>query len=68
MNYFADVTDEKVSAVGPLQAPGWSEPTVAKLLNLPPEKIEIQMTRMAEVLVFGIWTLYLRSCTDLEKS
>lgn len=46
MNFFAHVTEEKAQLVGPLQAPGWSEPTLAKLLNLPPEKIEIQMTRM----------------------
>ena len=46
MNFFAHVTDEKALVAGPLQAPGWSEPTLAKLLNLPPEKIEIQMTRM----------------------
>lgn len=46
MNFFAHVTEEKALLVGPLQAPGWSEPTLSKLLNLPPEKIEIQMTRM----------------------
>lgn len=46
MNFFAHVTDEKALLVGPLQAPGWSEPTLAKLLNLPADKIEIQMTRM----------------------
>ncbi|WP_241559074.1 xanthine dehydrogenase family protein molybdopterin-binding subunit [Chitinophaga barathri] len=46
MNFFAHVTDEKALLVGPLQAPGWTEPTLAKLLNLPPDKIEIQMTRM----------------------
>lgn len=46
MNYFAHVTDEKALLVGPLQSPGWIEPTISKLLNLPPEKIEIQMTRM----------------------
>jgi isoquinoline 1-oxidoreductase beta subunit len=46
MNFFAHVTDEKALLVGPLQAPGWTEPTLAKLLNLSPEKIEIQMTRM----------------------
>src|SRR5689334_13033348 len=46
MNFFAHVTDEKALVAGPLQAPGWSEPTLAKLLNLPAEKIEIQMTRM----------------------
>ncbi|MGB8191525.1 MAG: molybdopterin cofactor-binding domain-containing protein [Chitinophagaceae bacterium] len=46
MNFFAHVTDEKALVAGPLQAPGWSEPTLAKLLNLPVDKIEIQMTRM----------------------
>ncbi len=46
MNFFAHVTDEKALLVGPLQAPGWTEPTLSKVLKLPPEKIEIQMTRM----------------------
>ena len=46
INFFAHVTDEKALMAGPLQAPGWSEPTLAKLLNLPADKIEIQMTRM----------------------
>ena len=46
MNFFAHVTDEKALLVGPLQAPGWIEPTLSKVLKLPPEKIEIQMTRM----------------------
>ncbi len=46
MNFFADVTAERAVVAGPLQAPGWVEPTLTKLLNLPPEKIEIQMTRM----------------------
>ncbi len=46
INFFAHVTDEKALVAGPLQAPGWSEPTLAKLLNLPADKIEIQLTRM----------------------
>ncbi len=46
INYFAHVTDEKALLVGPIQAPGWAEPTLSKLLNLPADKIEIQMTRM----------------------
>lgn len=46
MNFFAHVTDEKALLVGPLQAPGWVEQTLSKLLNLPADKIEIQMTRM----------------------
>jgi isoquinoline 1-oxidoreductase beta subunit len=46
MNFFAHVTDEKALLVGPHQAPGWIEPTLSKVLNLPPDKIEIQITRM----------------------
>jgi isoquinoline 1-oxidoreductase beta subunit len=46
MNFFAHVTDEKALVVGPLQAPGWTEPTLSKILKLPANKIEIQMTRM----------------------
>ncbi|NII28389.1 xanthine dehydrogenase family protein molybdopterin-binding subunit [Pseudoflavitalea sp. X16] len=46
MNFFAHVTEEKALLVGPLQAPGWTEPTLSKILKLPPDKIEIQMTRM----------------------
>ena len=46
INFFAHVTNEKALVAGPLQAPGWSEPTLAKLLGLPADKIEIQMTRM----------------------
>ncbi|OOQ61682.1 xanthine dehydrogenase family protein molybdopterin-binding subunit [Mucilaginibacter pedocola] len=46
MNFFAHVTDEKALLAGPLQGPGWSEPTLSKILGLPADKIEIQMTRM----------------------
>jgi isoquinoline 1-oxidoreductase subunit beta len=46
INFFAHVTDEKALLVGPHQAPGWIEPTLSKVLNLPPDKIEIQMSRM----------------------
>lgn len=46
MNFFAHVSEDKALVAGPLQAPGWMEPTLAKILNLPADKIEIQMTRM----------------------
>ncbi len=46
MNFFAHVTDEKALLVGPHQAPGWIEPTLSKILKLPADKIEIQMSRM----------------------
>jgi isoquinoline 1-oxidoreductase subunit beta len=46
MNFFADVQADKALVAGPIQAPGWMEPTLMKILNLPADKIEIQMTRM----------------------
>lgn len=46
MNFFAHVTDDKALVVGPHQAPGWIEPTLSKILNLPADKIEIRMARM----------------------
>ena len=46
MNFFAHVQDDKALVAGPTQGPGWMEPSLAKLLKLPADKIEIQMTRM----------------------
>ena len=46
MNCFAHVTDDHALLVGPLQAPEFTERTLAKRLELPVEKIDIQMTRM----------------------
>lgn len=46
MNFFAHVSEDKALVSGPLQAPGLIEPTLTKILNLPADKIEIQMTRM----------------------
>jgi isoquinoline 1-oxidoreductase beta subunit len=46
MNFFAHVTDDKAVLAGPLQAPGWTEPTLTKVLKLSADKIEIHMTRM----------------------
>jgi isoquinoline 1-oxidoreductase beta subunit len=46
MNFFAHVTDGNALLIGPHQAPGWIEPTLSKILNLPADKIEIRMARM----------------------
>ena len=46
MNFFADVTDEKATLVGPIQTPEFMEISVSKRLDMPVEKIDIQMTRM----------------------
>ena len=46
MNFFAHVTDEGVKLAGPLQAPALTESTVAARLDIPVEKIEVELTRM----------------------
>lgn len=46
MNFFANVTPDKVHVAGPLQAPELIERTLAARLGVPKEKIEIEMTRM----------------------
>lgn len=67
MNFFAHVTDEKALLVGPLQAPGWTQPTLAKLLKLPPEKIEIQMTRMGGGFGLRAYGHYLCEAAQIAK-
>jgi isoquinoline 1-oxidoreductase beta subunit len=46
MNFFAHVTPEKAELAGPLQKPELTEQTLAARLNMPLEKINIQMTRL----------------------
>jgi isoquinoline 1-oxidoreductase beta subunit len=46
MNFFAHMTDEKVFLLGPLQKPALTRQAVSTRLGVPPEKIEIQMTRL----------------------
>lgn len=46
MNFFAHVTDEGAKLAGPLQAPVLTAPTVAARLDIPVEKIDIELTRM----------------------
>ena len=46
MNFYANVTTEKVHLVGPIQTPQWTAGRVAKLLDRKEEEIELEMTRM----------------------
>ncbi len=46
MNFFANVTSEKVHLVGPIQTPKWTESRVADLLGRKLEDIDVHMTRM----------------------
>lgn len=46
MNFFADVTDEKVELVGPIQTPDWTKGRVASLLKRDAKQVTVDMTRM----------------------
>ena len=46
MNFFAHVQDDKALVAGPTQNGGSVKSSLIKLLNLPADKIEVQMTRM----------------------
>ncbi len=46
MNFFAHVIDDEVLLAGPVQAPSLVEATLASRLDLPLEKINIELTRM----------------------
>jgi isoquinoline 1-oxidoreductase beta subunit len=46
MNFFADVSEDKAFLAGPLQAPGFIEPTLSARLGIPVENIDIHLTRM----------------------
>jgi len=67
MNFFAHVTDEKALLAGPLQAPGWAEPALTKTLNLPADKIEIQMTRMGGGFGRRAYTHYMTEAALISK-
>lgn len=46
MNFFADVRADKAELVGPVQTPQSAREQISKLLNIPPENISLQMTRI----------------------
>lgn len=45
MNFFANVTDDKVKLVGPIQTPAGTASTIAAMLGRDESQIELQMTR-----------------------
>ena len=46
MNFFAHVTEDSAELIGPTQTPEALEGSVSKLLNLPLEKVTVNMTRI----------------------
>ena len=46
MNFFADVRSDAVDLVGPTQTPAAARSQVARLLNVPEDRISLQITRL----------------------
>jgi CO/xanthine dehydrogenase Mo-binding subunit len=46
INFYADVTEDMVTVIGPSQAPEFVEGTISARLGIPREKIDVQITRM----------------------
>ncbi len=46
MNFYADVTNDKIHLVGPIQTPAWVSSMVSKIFDKKPEQIHLEMTRM----------------------
>lgn len=46
MNFYADVTADKIHLVGPIQTPAWLSSLVTKMFDVKPEQIHLEMTRM----------------------
>ncbi|MDC3344938.1 molybdopterin-dependent oxidoreductase [Flavobacteriaceae bacterium] len=46
MNFYANVTSDKVHLVGPIQTPAWTASKISKLLDRKPDEIHLEMTRM----------------------
>ncbi|MEM9837382.1 MAG: molybdopterin cofactor-binding domain-containing protein [Bacteroidota bacterium] len=70
MNFFANVTDEKVELVGPIQTPEWTQNRVATLLNRPKEEVFIDLTRMGGGFgrrLYGDFTLEAAEISSLIK-
>ena len=45
MNFFADISEDKVHLVGPVQTPEWKAGAVAQMLGREPSEILLEMTR-----------------------
>jgi isoquinoline 1-oxidoreductase beta subunit len=46
MNFFADVREDKVELIGPTQVPANAVNSVARLLNVPADKVSLTLTRL----------------------
>jgi len=46
MNFYANVTEDSIYVLGPVQTPEWTEESLSRRLKVPKEKIDVHLTRM----------------------
>ena len=46
MNFYADVKEDKIHLVGPVQTPAWAAGMIAAAYKMKPDQIHLEMTRM----------------------
>tara|TARA_R110001632_G_scaffold19898_8_gene59850 strand:+ start:2825 stop:5038 length:2214 start_codon:yes stop_codon:yes gene_type:complete len=46
MNFYANVTSEKIHLVGPVQTPAWLSGLISGMFSVKPEQVHVEMTRM----------------------
>lgn len=71
MNFYANVTDEKIELIGPIQTPEWTRRRVAELLKREESEVSIEMTRMGGGFgrrLYGDFTLEAAEISSLAKT
>ena len=67
MNFFAHVREDGVELVGPTQTPAAARAAVSKLLNIPEEKITVQITRLGGGFGRRLKTDYVTEAAELSS-
>ena len=71
MNFFANVTTDKIEMVGPIQTPEWTANRIAELLGRDVKEVTIEMTRMGGGFgrrLYGDFALEAAEVSHLAKS
>ena len=67
MNFYADVTAEKIHLVGPTQTPAWASGLIAAAYKVKPEQIKIEMTRMGGGFGRRLYNDFLLEATEVSS-
>ena len=67
MNFFAHVREDSVELVGPTQTPGSARTATSKLLNIPEDKISLEITRLGGGFGRRLKTDYVTEAAELSS-